>query len=328
MHSYIFEGVVTALSSISHIGETRGVNAKLRRERIVQPDGTVEEIPVISGNALRGLLRDRGMLHMLRALGYGVNEETGEVQGIPLPAFYFLFSGGTLTRESGRGLDIDEARRWRQIVPLVGVFGGAMGNQILPGRLKVDKLLPVCTETAHLLPERITASGSIWDYCQMEAYTRKDDEKDDRLRPLLAGAGRTVTSPQATVIPDHTPARLTEEEREDVVLETGQKQQMRYYVETLAAGTRFFWSLILDDVSPLEFEAFCTTLLEFSRYPYIGGKSSIGHGKVAISFDKWIELNPRLAPDGNEIGFGLGDLYQRHLHEHGEEIRRLIHALS
>jgi hypothetical protein len=65
MKTYVFEGVVTALTSISHIGDSHGVNAKLRREKFVQPDGTVEEIPVISGNSLRGILRDRGMLHML-----------------------------------------------------------------------------------------------------------------------------------------------------------------------------------------------------------------------------------------------------------------------
>ena len=49
MRTYVFEGTMTALTSISHIGETHGINAKLRREKIVQPDGTVEEIPVIYG---------------------------------------------------------------------------------------------------------------------------------------------------------------------------------------------------------------------------------------------------------------------------------------
>ena len=79
MKTLIFEGTVTALTSISHIGETRGINSMLRREKIVGADHEVEEIPIISGNSVRGMLRDRGMLHMCRALGYGVNDETGEV---------------------------------------------------------------------------------------------------------------------------------------------------------------------------------------------------------------------------------------------------------
>ena len=150
MHTYVFEGTMTALTSISHIGETYGINAKLRREKIVQPDGSVEEIPIISGNSLRGILRDRGMWHMLRTLGYGVNEETGEVSGLSLAAFYFLFSGGTLTSTGSRGLDIDEARRWCDLIPLVALFGGAMGNQIMPGKVKIGKAIPICKEMAHL----------------------------------------------------------------------------------------------------------------------------------------------------------------------------------
>ena len=82
---------MTALSSISHNGgQSFGINSKLRREGFVQPDGSVEDVPVLSGNGLRGLLRDRGMLHMCRALGYGVNDTTGKVSGLSLAAFYFL----------------------------------------------------------------------------------------------------------------------------------------------------------------------------------------------------------------------------------------------
>ena len=145
---------MTALTSISHIGESYGINAKLRREKVVQPDGSVEEVPIISGNSLRGILRDRGMLHMLRCLGYGVDEETGKVRGLSLAAFYFLFSGGALTKVSGRGLDVDQARCWRDLIPLVAIFGGAMGNQIMPGKVNVGKAIPICRETAHLIPER------------------------------------------------------------------------------------------------------------------------------------------------------------------------------
>src|SRR5690606_14632725 len=95
---YLFEGIVTAKSSISHNGgESLGIETKLRREKLVQPDGSVEEVPVLSGNGMRGLLRDRGMLHMCRSLGYGEPGEDGVPSGLTLSAFYFLFSGGSLT---------------------------------------------------------------------------------------------------------------------------------------------------------------------------------------------------------------------------------------
>lgn len=336
MHTYIFEGVMTAITSISHIGESHGVNAKLRREKVVQPDGGVEEVPILSGNAIRGILRDRGMLHMLKTLGYGVNAKTGEVQGLSLAAFYFLFSGGALTKDGSRGLDIDAARRWRELIPLVSVFGGAMGNQIMPGRVKIGKAIPICFETAHLLPDsvRSTAVGSIWDMCQVEAYTRRDDEKNELLRHLIDPQQRmlldaTRTSKRETVLDEAFPRdNKGQPSNADIVEETGQKQQMRYYVETLASGTRFFWEISMDDATDIEFEAFCITLAEFSRLPYLGGKSATGHGKVSIQFNNWMEINPRLAPDGQTMDFALGTRYLQHLSEHSEEIRGIIHGLS
>lgn len=324
MKTMVFEGVMTAVTSISHIGDSHGVNSKLRREKIIQTDGSVEEVPIISGNALRGILRDRGMLHMLKTLGYGVNEETGEVNGLSLAAFYFLFSGGALTKDnSNRGLDVDESRKWRGLIPLVALFGGAMGNQIMPGKAKIGKAIPICRETSHIIPERfITGSiDSVWELCQEEAYTRRDDEKNENLRALIAPEVRGLLEAAAAA------KRAKAGTKDDIEGETGQKQQMRYYVETLAAGTRLYWELSLDDVTDLEREAFFVTLLEFSRFPYIGGKSGVGHGKVSIKFDKWIEIDSRVT-NGKELDFGVGNLYQKHLQERGDEIRHLINSLS
>jgi CRISPR type IV-associated protein Csf2 len=315
---------MTCLTSVSHIGDSHGIVSKLRREKFVCGEG-VEEIPVISGNSLRGILRDRGMLHMLRMLGYGVNEETGEVRGLPLNAFYFLFSGGALTKIAGRGLDIDEARKWRNLIPLVSVFGGAMGNQILNGKMKCGKAIPICEETAHLLPERFgngNRAMSIWEMVQEEAYTRRDDEKNENLRQLIAPEVRGLLEAKASE------QRTKSGTPEDVAGETGQKQQMRYFIETLAAGTELFWEITLDDVTPVEFDAFAITLAEFSKSPYVGGKSNVGHGKVSIKFDKWIELNPRLAPIGKEIDIPLGSHYMQHLERNAAEIRSLLNGLS
>jgi CRISPR type IV-associated protein Csf2 len=324
MQSVIFEGVVTALTSISHIGDSHGVNSNLRREKIVQPDGAVEEIPVISGNAMRGILRDRGMLHMLKCLGYGVDEETGEVRGLSLPAFYFLFSGGALTKQAGKGIDVDEARRWRSAIPLVALFGGAMGNQIMPGKAKIGKMIPICQETAHLIPEQFITGQeqSVWDLCQEEAYTRRDDEKNERLRQLIAPEVRGLLEASAAA------KRAKIGTSEDVAGETGQSQQMRYFVETLAAGTRLYWDVVLDDVTPVEFDAFCITLAEFGRHPYVGGKSGVGHGKVAVKFDQWHEINPRLGPNGAALDVSLGTRYMQHLRDQADTIRELINGLA
>lgn len=319
-----WSGVVTALSSIYHGGgQNIGIESKLRREKFVQLDGTVEDVPVISGNGLRGLLRDRGMFHMCRALGYGVNEETGEVRGLTLPAFYFLFSGGALTKGGGggSGIDIDRARELRALIPLVGVFGGAMGNQIMPGKLKVDKMIPICAQTQHLLPPPWcdAETQSIWEYLQREMYTRKDDEKDEHKRHLIEPATRALLE-EAALVKRNAPSQPVVQD------DTGSKQQMMYYVETFAAGTQFYWSLVLDDVTDVEFDAFVTAFGEFARMPFIGAKGNVGLGRVQVRVDKWHTVDARIAT-GNQLDTPLGRRYQAHLQEHGDEIRELLRGI-
>lgn len=320
MRTYLFEGTMTALSSIAHNGgQSFGITSKLRREKFVQPDGSTEEIPVISGNSLRGMLRDRGMLHMCKTLGYGVNEESGEVSGLNLAAFYFLFSGGTLTSEgSEKGIDIDRARKLRELIPLVGVFGGASGNQIMPGKAKIGKAIPICAETLHLLPEsfRPENAQSIWEYIQEEMYTRKDDEKNEHLRKVISGPIRGVLD------------GATPKQAKKIGAQKEHPQQMMYYVETLAAGVSFHWRITLDDVTDCEFEAFLTTLIEFSRMPFIGGKSAVGLGEVSIKFDKWIQIDSRVNSEAKEVALPLGKLYQQHLAGRGEEIRETLAGMK
>jgi len=313
MKTYILEGIVTALSSISHNGgERNGTITQLRREKFVQPGGKVAKVPVISGNAIRGILRDRGMFSMLHQLGYGVDTETGEVKGLPLNAFYFLFSGGALTSTGGEGIDIERFRSMRETIPLIGLFGGAVGNIIMPGKMKIGKLLPICNETAHLVPERFLPeqTQTIWEYCQTEMYTRRDDEKNDRVRMLISRPALEDGS-------QNLPAE-----------KKGTPQQMKYDVETLAAGTQFYWKIVLEDVSDVEFEAFLATILEFSKAPNIGGKGAVGHGEISIKLDKWVEVDSRVNLNGTELDVKLGTKYSQHLKDHGDGIRTFLNGMK
>lgn len=314
MKTFVLEGVVTALSSISHNGgERNGTVTQLRREKFVQPNGKVEKIPIISGNAIRGILRDRGMYNMLHQVGYGVNEKTGVVTGLPLNAFYFLFSGGALTSTGASGIDIKKYREMRETIPLIGLFGGAAGNIIMPGKMKIGKLIPICNETQHLIPERFIPNkiDTIWEYCQVEMYTRRDDEKNDRVRSLIA-------------------PKLLEDGTSESIEETKKNsgpQQMMYNIETLAAGTKFYWKIVLEDVSDIEFEAFIATLIEFSKSPNVGGKGSVGHGEISIKLDKWIEIDSRANLQGTEVDMKLGAKYQKHLEKNKQSIREYLNAM-
>lgn len=316
MRSYILEGEVTALSSISHNGgEHNGITTMLRREKFVQPNGTVKKVPAISGNSIRGVLRDIGMYHMLQKLDYNVEDETGNVVGLPLNAFYFLFSGGALTSTNAEGLNIDYFRKMKETIPLIGLFGGAIGNSIMPGKLKMGKMLPICDETKHLIPEKFLnghQTNSIWDYCQLEMYTRKDDEKNDRVREMI----------------DSNTRKLLETPGSKAELTKAGPQQMKYHVETISAGTKFHWKVVLEDVTDVEFEAFLTTVLQFSKNPHVGGKSATGFGEIAIKMDQWIEIDSRINLNGKEVDMKLGQKYEKHLQEKKSEIINFLNNIQ
>jgi len=315
MRTYILEGVVTALSSITHNGgEQNGTVTQLRREKVVQPDGSVEQVPCISGNAIRGLLRDIGYKDMFQRLGYGVTED-GSVRGVSLNAFYFFFSGGSLTSTGDSGLDIGYFRELKSAIPLVGVFGGAVGNAIMQGKLKMGKLIPICRETGHQLPAQYVNANiqSIWDYCQTEMYTRTDDEKKESLRGLIGGDDMVLLQ-SGVAKKDITKASTS--------------QQMMYHIETIAAGTEFYWKIVLDDVTDIEYEAFVNTLYCFSRKPYIGGKSGTGHGEISIKMDNWIEIDSRVKGTGTELAPPLLTNYYQHLEHKGDRIRTLVKEMA
>jgi CRISPR type IV-associated protein Csf2 len=320
MRSLFFEGKVKALTSIAHNGgENLGITSKFRREKFITADGTVEEIPVISGNAVRGILRDRGMLQMCRSLGYGTDEKTGEVKGLSLSAFYFLFSGGSLT-SAGTGLNLELARRIQRLIPLSAVFGGAVGGQIMPGKLNCGKMIPICRETVHLLPEKFRPEhpASFWDFLQEEMYVRKDDEKNENLRGMLESVQQKQLAAAGGLFGDALAPAAGKSDK---------PQQMMYYVETLCAGTEFYWKLELKDVTDIEFEAFLSALVAFSKSPRVGGKHNVGLGEIAIQFDSWLEIDSRVVGNGKEVSVPIGTKYAKHLQKEADNIRELLNSL-
>lgn len=308
---YQIQGIVKLLSSLSHIGETHGITSMLRRESFII-DGEIEQIPIYSGNAFRGILRDLGMIHMLKYLNF-------DEKGIDLNVFYFLLSGGTLTSTSN-AIDIDKARKFRTLIPLVSVFGGAMGTEIMPGKLKVNKLYPLCSELKCFLPEFVQekCKVSVWELIQQEAYTRKDDAKNVNYRYLLNY--NTVK-----LLEDKEDEKQKKSENKESN-DTKQKQQMRFFCETLIGGTELYTEFNIFDVNDIEFEAFLSCFIEFSKMPYLGGKSSIGHGKVELNLNNWLEISSQ-HKQGTEITKLIGTQYYDHLKNNRELIKEILNEL-
>ena len=299
--SYKFEGIAHAISAVSHLGDSTGGTISVFRREKMLVDGRIMEIPVISGNSIRGLLRDRGMRFMLRALGDPV---------LSPGAFDFLTSGGALSKTAGRGIDIGFARRLRNLIPLVGIFGGACGNQIPPGKLQVGKWYPVCTEMRSKLPLAVRdlpeAALSVFDMTDLHSFTRTDDKKNDHMQKWLPAPERTLLEAP----------NVTKDKEGREVAKKEPAQQMRYTQEVLIAGVKFSCWFLLQDVTPLEKAAFASALYEWSKAPFIGGQSRHGLGLIELDLSNWMQVMPlaRFAEAESErFALSPAEEYEQHL---------------
>ena len=247
--SRVWEIEMTAKSPISHRGELIGTTAIGRRMKIIQPDGSVELVPVISGNSFRGVLRRIGEELLRDVLGY-----EGK---LPLAVAHTLRNGGAIVKTQAEPITGRRLYQLRELIPQLSVFGGAIGAAPIDGCLRVGHVVPIVTEATPIL--RRTYEGPIpsrFDIEALESYSHLDD--------VTAGhAGTTV----------------------DTDAETGGSGSpvMRYDIETLAPGTRFESWVQLVRGSDLDHAFAADVLAEFTRSGWLGGRTGIGHGQIATT---------------------------------------------
>jgi len=259
--------VLRAESSIIHNGgEVFTTTSLFRREKFVLPDGKAIDLPVVSGNSMRGILRDISAEILLRKTG---------INGIDIAAFDLLFSGGSLS-EGPEKIDIDKIRHLRKTIPPISVFGGSVQNIILPGKAKVGKLMLLCKETAHLFDDSLSkyCTNSVYDLMQTEMYVRKDDAKNELLASFLNEAILEETKKGSSV---------------KDLRASSSAQQMMYRFETIASGAMFYFSMTVEEdkldknADAIDKGCFLSAWDWFIKYKQsIGGRSSAGHGQVSI----------------------------------------------
>lgn len=265
------DGKITLLSPLSHIGESIGPDSYLSQDIVIGPDGYPTEVFVYSGNAFRGQLRDLAAAYMTDMLGQ---------PKYPPEIFYLLFSGGSLG--GPQSIDIDQARAIRQAIPMLSLFGGGVGNQILNGKLKVGAGYPLVAECQRVLPEHLRSDDApSWRQWTMEkSFTRTDDAKNENLRNNYLQIPATE---QVLQLEGQIKSKSKQDEP---------PQQMRYTVEMLAPGAILYQRIDVCDVTELELGAFVSALQELAKAPYIGGKSGTGHGLVEIEY-AWREAGSK-----------------------------------
>jgi len=242
----VVSGIIRAKSPVFHGGDEKtGSVCLLNREKFLLLDG-IDEVPVISGNAVRGIWRRMAMKDMVDRVGYEI--DVSKKSGLKL--YHTLFTGGileTVGKDSG-AIDVETKKEIIELLPPVRLLGLSFGNQMIEGTLKVGQLLPVCRELyeSGIIP--VESKLSFYDMLTKTFQTRKDDVKADRG-------------------------------------EDEQAVQIMVEYEVFAPGSKFYHEVKLEDPDDLSRSCLARFIELLKMKPFVGGKSSIGYGEVEIDYD-------------------------------------------
>lgn len=269
MQTVVYSGTLDATTAIAHGSRQAGNAHPFRRETLILPTGKrLTGVPVVSGGVVRGSLRRTAAAMTQHALvGNG---------RLPLPVVHALRTGGAL-RETRKGREMLNGERQailRDAIPMLAVFGLAAGGRIMSGRLQVGKPLPVAQETSHLAEHygvdlSTYEPPSVRQLLQREVYTRIADVDTATAAPFVA--------------PDDT---FPDQDSEDASDKDQSGGNMIYQHETLAAGTRLFHTIVLDNVTDLEAAFFDDLLAQWAPTAAIGGQLAKGLGRVVPRYTR------------------------------------------
>lgn len=171
------------LSPLIHIGDEKSGTMSLLRKQKFFVNGEYIDIPVYSGNALRGILRSLVMRDYVDRLGL-------DTKGLTQNVFYCLFNGGSLQGGSG----VESLSLKEEIVkncPPLTLLGSAFGTQMTKGKLKVGICKPICVELNDFNVNK--SDTSIFSDMRSEVFhTRMDRLKADMEVPTVLEDKQTV----------------------------------------------------------------------------------------------------------------------------------------
>jgi len=214
---------------------------------------TFERVPYISGNAVRGTLRDLLMRDWCELVGIGKVRPA-----LPVEIFHQLFTGGTIT-DSSDYEDLEIQREYARNIPPVGLLGTAIGNGTIQGQLLVGPAILRCKENG-------TGEASMWSLVQQQMFTRTD---------TLGDADFDLWEHDGP--------------KEDI----SSQQMIWHQEDIIAGASLDVRLALRNGCDELTFNCFCRMLQVWQEHPYIGGQSARGFGEVEINFDSLEDFSER-----------------------------------
>jgi len=262
MSGTVFQVEYLATSPIHH-GEFSDIDtgniSPVRKLKVITRSGDKFSIPVISGNSIRGIMRRIVFGHLLEKFSVRATLlEAGESDAWEL-LYAALMNGGNLKGPQSN-IDPKAYRAMRKAFPPLSLFGSALFDHQLAGRMEVGYVFPVCAEShaAKLVSIPLEDEAGLLpssDLIDEIGLVRHTDEK---------------TNGEVTGV---TPMPMTIE-----VINAGTRLQQRIVVKTEdeIAVSIIVWAL--------------------KRITVLGGKSNSGHGQVEVEIIGLDELGLSEAP--------------------------------
>jgi len=312
---------IKALEPICHGERTSGNHTLLRTRSIVHAN-RITQIPFLSANSVRHLIREAGAKHALEVME--VEDGTLSQALIDL-----IGSGGQLSKK-GTVVNAKKARELEANFPVLKLLGYSAGNTIWEGALKVSHWNLVCAENAEDLPDWLAAETatlatySAWDYRTEEMGVRMDAKRIPLFeRKLLVQTQRQLLDTAAEKLDLKAKGKKDPDEI-----------RMMFTFEAIAKGARLYGDIIYRDLTEMDLCCLVAALSYATigkttdgRYIYlVGAKTSGGFGRVGIRFQssRKLDIKPvEFVPDDAALSIGnesMVDVYTNHLRRNREAI--------
>lgn len=263
----------------------------LLRESDESPSWIAKRYPTLTGNGLRGRLRDIAAEQLLALLGYPVTAKRPTVldfQGHPsLPPltenlFIFLFAGGHLGKDGDTKGDPGLFKATVDAVPMVRLFGGVGQGQWIPHRFTVSEAIP----TVAALRDFCTPWAGPADVLDA-AFRSIPDERE--LKQIQRFA--RFSHPHQTFAQPKEKDENGKTKKEDSGL-----GMMPYGVESVVAGVPFYHQIVIYDDDPLALGVVAYALQTFAQRGQFGGKAAVGFGRLSAQY--WTDQGDRIDASG------------------------------
>lgn len=354
--------VLKAREPIAHSGRTSGNMQLLQRSGVMQPDGTFEEVPRITGTTMRHHLRTAATAVTLDAAGMwpptGIDNEG---------AIRLLFNGGTLGGKSAGGataVKLDEYRRMIEAFPPLALFGGNTQNRINPGSIRVGEPLMICAESANdvdlwALAYAVGGEGGCESVEAGEAALRVAPHSAEglALRRRLVAATRScsdaveletrhardvlTTRVGQMMLSDEARGRVERRmiEHESAsaagdsrtMTETRSSQTI-YSYERARRGTLWWWTVRATTYTDVERDCFVATLATALAFLAVGGKQGDGNGHLEPVFstrgrvERPLDVLTRV--NARNVAETEDNTYRHHVEAHADDLRSFMAAVK